>query len=223
MSSSNKRALRVLGLLLLNLALLFLGWGLDDSASFFRHPARAGLVVVAILNSAIAMLCDVDVQPFPKGPQPAGRWAPRLWLVVGLFWVWFLPLGDRRGWLVLASAHTLRYAGLMLYAAGGAARLVAARTLGKQLSTYVTLKEDHQLVQTGIYRLLRHPIYLGILLSMAGLPLIFRSWLVIPIFVLNLINVLGRIRWEDKLLNDHFGHKFEAYRSRTKRLLPYLY
>lgn len=47
--------------------------------------------------------------------------------------------------------------------------------------------------------------------------------LAIPIFVFNAMNVLARIRQEEKLLNDHFGNKFEAYRCRTKRLLPYLY
>ena len=100
---------------------------------------------------------------------------------------------------------------------------VALRALGKQYSGYVTLQEDHQLVQTGIYGVIRHPIYLRALMVFVGLPLIFRSWLLLPLFVVGVLFVGYRIRQEEKLLAEHFGAEFEAYRRRTWRLLPYLY
>ena len=66
-------------------------------------------------------------------------------------------------------------------------------------------------------------MYLGGLLFMPGVALTFRSWLAIPVSVLTAIFVMIRIRQEEKLLAEHIGSEFEAYRSRTWRLLPYVY
>ncbi|MFQ5926533.1 MAG: methyltransferase family protein, partial [Terriglobia bacterium] len=122
-----------------------------------------------------------------------------------------------------ADAEALRYAGLALYASGGAVRLAAVWTLGQQFSGYVTLQENHQLVQRGLYRLIRHPIYLGALLAFPGAALVFRSWLAIPVFVFVGMFVAARIRREEKLMSEHFGAEFATYRRSTWRLLPYLY
>jgi protein-S-isoprenylcysteine O-methyltransferase Ste14 len=64
----------------------------------------------------------------------------------------------------------------------------------------VTLQENHQLVQSGIYGRVRHPMCLGALVVMVGVPMVFRSWLVFPIVIWNLIFVLLRIGQEERLL-----------------------
>ncbi|MFQ5695723.1 MAG: methyltransferase family protein, partial [Terriglobia bacterium] len=74
-----------------------------------------------------------------------------------------------------------------------------------------------------IYGVIRHPIYLRALLVFVGLPLVFRSWLLVPTLLLGSLFVTLRIRQEEKLLAEHFGAAFDAYRQRTWRLLPYLY
>ncbi len=125
--------------------------------------------------------------------------------------------------LTFGGAGWLRYAGLVLDAGGTAIVLLAVRTLGKQYSAYITLQEDHELVQTGIYGLIRHPIYLRALLASLGLPLIFRSWLAVPLPLLTFLFVWIRIRQEQDLLAGRFGADFEAYRRRTWCLIPYLY
>jgi protein-S-isoprenylcysteine O-methyltransferase Ste14 len=125
--------------------------------------------------------------------------------------------------LAFAGSEAMRYAGLALYTVGNLLALVSLRALGKQYSGYVTLQENHQLVQTGIYGLIRHPIYLRALLVAVGLPLIFRSQLVFPFLVFIAVFVAVRIRQEEKLLAEQFGAEFEAYRRRTWRLLPYLF
>ena len=204
-------------------SVILLGWGLDDLRGFFAHPARAGLLAVTMVNAGAALVFCSDAQPFRKGKQCVANWVLGLWIVFVLILACFLPFGDRRGLLVFARPDALRYVGLGLYAAGGAIRLVALQTLGKRFSGYVTLQENHQLVQTGIYRLIRHPMYLGILLVMPGAALVFRSRLAVPAFVLSAVFALARIRQEEKLLGDHFGAEFDAYRRRTWRLLPYLY
>jgi protein-S-isoprenylcysteine O-methyltransferase Ste14 len=66
-------------------------------------------------------------------------------------------------------------------------------------------------------------MYLGYVLAIAGLALVFRSWLVIPMLGLSLAFVLNRIPREEKLLGERFGDEFEAYRHRTWKMVPYLY
>lgn len=209
----------------LALVLLFAGWGLDDLRGFFAHPAREGLLAVALLGVVLMLVWHLDIQPFRQGERPVGhqRWVLAAVMGIALVLIFFLPYGDRRGLLTFAKADALRYVGLGLYAGGGAVVLVALRTLGKQYSGYVTLQKDHQLVQSGIYGVIRHPIYLRGLLVSVGLPLVFRSWLVFPVFLLVSVFVTRRIQQEEKLLAEQFGAEFEAYRRRTWRLLPYIY
>ncbi|MEE9234812.1 MAG: isoprenylcysteine carboxylmethyltransferase family protein [Candidatus Acidoferrales bacterium] len=215
--------------LLLQVALAFVlmsfGWGWDDLGGFFAHPARAGLLAVVVLGLALVLVWRLDVQMFRKGKRPVGRqrWLLAGLMAFGLFLVWFLPYGDRRGLFTFAGADALRYLGLALYMGGSVLAFAALRALGKQYSGYVTLQEDHRLVQTGIYGIIRHPIYLRALLVFVGLPLVFRSWLLVPMLLLGSLFVALRIRQEEKLLAGHFGAEFEAYRRRTWRLLPYLY
>lgn len=218
----------VLGLFLqtvLAFTLIFLAWGRDDWRGFFAEPARAGLVAVAGLTLMAVLVLRLDVQPFRKGQRPVGRqrYLLPVIMLVGLSLIAFLPYADRRGLLTFAEAGGLRWLGLALYVAGNALAFAAVRTLGKQYSGYVTLQEDHQLVQTGLYGVIRHPIYLRALLVMIGLPLVFRSWLFLVMLPLGAVFVAARIRAEEKLLGEQFGAEFEAYRKRTWRLLPYVY
>lgn len=224
-SRGGRGAARLLPQVVAGIGLLLLGWGMDDLSGFFAHPARAGFIGVALLGLGVALVWRLDVQIYRRGQRPLGRqrWTLRLLTLIGLCLVWFLPYADRRALLIFADADALRYFGLLLYAGGSAVVLVALRALGKQYSGYVTLQEDHQLVQTGIYGVIRHPIYLRALMVSVGLPLIFRSWLALPLMLLAAIFVAVRIRGEERLLAEHFGAEFEAYRRRTWRLIPYLY
>ena len=225
MERRTKTALGLLAQVVLGVGLMLTGWGWEDWRGFFAHPARAALVGLTLLGVVPVLTGWVDVQIFRKGKRPVGR---QRWLLAGVMvvmmgLVWFLPYGDRRGLLSFAGSEAMRYGGLALYTAGNALALVALRALGKQYSGYVTLQDDHQLVQTGIYAVIRHPIYLRALLMSLGLPLIFRSQLVFPFLVFIAVFVAVRIRQEEKLLAEQFGAEFEAYRRRTWRLLPYLF
>lgn len=222
------RARATLGLLAqvaLALVLLLFGWGFDDWRGFFGHPARAGLLATALVGILVVLLWRLDLQIFRRGQRPVGRQRLGLAGVMGLalFLVWFLPYGDRRGLLTFTGADALRYLGLLLYFAGSVIVLFALRALGRQYSAYVTVQDGHQLVQSGIYGVIRHPIYLRALLVSVGLPLVFRSWLVLVLLPLVSVFVALRIRQEEKLLAEQFGEQFEAYRRRTWRLVPYLY
>jgi protein-S-isoprenylcysteine O-methyltransferase Ste14 len=209
---------------LTGLAVLLLGWGFDDPAGFFRHPARTGMLGVALLGLVLSRVLKLDIDMFRRSKKPVGRQKYFLMAImpVSLFLVWLLPHGDRHAWLTF-DADWLRYLGLGLNTLGMSVLLAALHNLGRQYSGYVTLQEDHKLVQHGVYGVIRHPIYLRALLSGVGTPLIFRSWLVFPMLALAMVFVGFRIRQEEKLLAEEFGEEFEAYRRRTWRLIPFVY
>jgi protein-S-isoprenylcysteine O-methyltransferase Ste14 len=90
-------------------------------------------------------------------------------------------------------------------------------------SPEVTVQEDHQLVTSGPYRIIRHPRYLGVLLVALGLSLLFRAWIGLGLGLLVLAVLLGRIRDEEALMRQEFGEAWEGYCQRSWRLVPYVY
>jgi protein-S-isoprenylcysteine O-methyltransferase Ste14 len=202
---------------------LLLGWGVDDVGSFFRDPARTGYVALAVLGSLTVFVPRFNVPPFGRGSQVVGRRLLRAYMVSGYAFMLFFPFADRRSLLTFAEGEALRWTGFTLCLLGTAIRLAGLWSLGKQFSGYVTVQDHHQLVATGLYSRVRHPMYLGAVIAMTGMGLVFRSWLVLVAFAWNLIFVLLRIGQEERLLGEHFGRDFESYRRRTWRLLPYVY
>ena len=117
----------------------------------------------------------------------------------------------------------VRWLGVVLFAAGGAVRLWPVFVLGRRFSGLVAIQPGHTLVTTGIYSIIRHPSYLGLLVSSLGWALAFRSGVGVLLTVLTLVPVVARIRAEEVLLRSQFGAEYDAYRSRTSRLIPGLY
>jgi protein-S-isoprenylcysteine O-methyltransferase Ste14 len=202
---------------------LLLGWGVDDVAGFFREPARIGYLALVVLGSLVVCVPRLSVQPFSKGSQVVGRGLLRAYMVSGYVFMLFFPFADRRSLLTFRDSAALRWSGFGLCLLGTMIRLAGLWSLGKQFSGHATLQDGHQLVQTGLYSRLRHPMYLGAVIAMTGMGLVFRSWLVVAALAWNLIFVLLRIGQEERLLGEHFGSEFESYRRRTWRLVPYIY
>ena len=87
----------------------------------------------------------------------------------------------------------------------------------------MAIQPGHALVTNGIYRVVRNPSYVGLLISALGWGLGFRSWAGVVLAALMIVPVVGRIRAEERLLRAEFGQAFEAYRGRTWRLIPGVY
>jgi protein-S-isoprenylcysteine O-methyltransferase Ste14 len=115
----------------------------------------------------------------------------------------------------------LGYLGSLLMICGIALRLIAVATLKRQFTTQVSILEKHEIIDTGIYGIIRHPAYLGLLVSLLGIGLISENWVsLLVLIVLPLMAVLYRIRVEEQALHSHFGSAYQMYADRTKRLLP---
>jgi protein-S-isoprenylcysteine O-methyltransferase Ste14 len=100
-------------------------------------------------------------------------------------------------------------------------RYWSVRTLGRFFTVTVDVGEDHQLVDTGPYALLRHPSYTGMLVVYLGIGVGLDSWLsVATALLIPLAAVLNRIRHEEAVLRAQLGPQYERYATRTSRLLP---
>jgi protein-S-isoprenylcysteine O-methyltransferase Ste14 len=95
----------------------------------------------------------------------------------------------------------------------------------KQHFTYTVTKiEGHELIETGFYKYIRHPGYLGQLFIFTGIATSMSNWLSILLMVIPvLVGFIYRIRVEERFMTEQMGQKYLDYQKRTKRLIPGIY
>lgn len=114
--------------------------------------------------------------------------------------------------------------GVAVVFAGVALRAWAIVTLGRYFRREVTIEHGQRLVRSGPYRMLRHPSYTGLLLSMGGLALAFGSWVGAAVALMVVfVGLLPRIRVEERALANAFGEEYAAYASSTARMFPHIW
>jgi len=114
--------------------------------------------------------------------------------------------------------------GIILIAIGLLIRWIAIISLRKYFTVDVSVKDDQQLIKTGLYKVVRHPSYTGSLLSFLGLGIAFVNWLTIAIiFIPILFAFLNRISVEENVLTERFGEEYTSYCNETKKLIPGIY
>ena len=119
------------------------------------------------------------------------------------------------------GAHWLRSAALAMLVLGLAIRWTAIVTLGKSFSANVAIRESQKVHRTGLYRFVRHPSYLGLLLVFLAVGLYARNWISLILAVVpTTLALFYRIHVEEKALRDAFGEEYAAYSRETKRLVP---
>ena len=159
--------------------------------------------------------------------KPADNWdksSLTIWMAADLT----IPLGVIIGFTETGRIQTeenlLGLCGITLMLVGICVRWIAIYTLGKYFTRKVTILDDHRIVQSGLYRYLRHPSYAGFLLGNLGLGLAFSNWLsLIIIFVPTLAAALYRMHVEEKALAQAFGSEYFDYCRATNRLIPKVY
>lgn len=117
----------------------------------------------------------------------------------------------------------LKTLAVLLVAMGIAIAIWARRHLGQFWSARVTLKVDHQLIQSGPYTWVRHPIYSGLLLALVGSALFVGEWRALLGVLLLYLGFWQKAWREERLLEQQFGIDYQQYRTRTGRLLPRLH
>ena len=201
------------------LGLAVLGWG--GFAPFFAHPARAALVAVTFALVLASAFTSGNLSPGEKEDR-GNRWVLAAFFVVGLLDGWLPAYGERMEFLTFGG-DSVRWTGVALFAIGGVLRLWPVFVLGRRFSGLVAIQKGHALVTSGLYRHIRNPSYLGLLISVIGWAFAFRSVAGLVLAALFLPPLIGRMRSEEALLAGHFGADYDAYRARSWRLIPGLY
>lgn len=112
--------------------------------------------------------------------------------------------------------------GLSISVIGAIIACTSRYRLGKNWSLSVQKKENHQLIQDGIYKVVRHPIYTGLLLLFIGNAIIVGDYRAIIAVLIVFVSLWLKLKKEEKLLTETFGTKYTEYKNRTKALIPYL-
>jgi protein-S-isoprenylcysteine O-methyltransferase Ste14 len=122
-----------------------------------------------------------------------------------------------------SSEASMALSGCLLALAGAALVLRSRAALGPAWSFVPKADQGTGLVTTGPYRLVRHPIYLGLALLAMGEALAFGSWPALVIALLGMVPTFAwRARAEEQLLSRTFGERYAVYRQQTKMIIPYL-
>lgn len=98
----------------------------------------------------------------------------------------------------------------------------ARRHLGRNWSRSVTLKEGHELITSGPYALVRHPIYTGLLLAFLGTAVALGEWRGLLAVALVFGALWSKLRLEEKWMRAQFGESYESYSRRVAALVPYI-
>jgi protein-S-isoprenylcysteine O-methyltransferase Ste14 len=201
------------------LGLAVLGWG--GLAPFFSHPALSALTIVLCALSGVSFFAGGNLSSGVREDR-GNRWVLGAFSLIGLLAA-FLPAWTDRNEFWTLDGDGIRWVGVVLSAAGGALRIWPVFVLGNRFSGLVAIQPGHTLVTSGVYGIIRHPSYLGLLVSSLGWSLAFRSGVGVLLTALMVPPLLARIHAEERLLRTQFGAEYDAYRARTWRLIPGLY
>ena len=127
---------------------------------------------------------------------------------------WFRPF--------LPWSPAFYWGGVVLMVVGFSITIWARLILGSNWSATVTVKENHELITSGPYRLVRHPIYSGLLLAIVGSALPREDLRAVAAILLFIGSLLRKAGIEEGRMIATFGDGYRAYRSRTKMVIPYI-
>ena len=206
-----------------------LGWGIRDLPGFLDQPAR---ILYLVSAAAFAFLSAVFTQDVPGSKGRRGQESKRLKRhtivlefvrITHCLTLFAAPYCDRRDIATAFEADGVRYAGLAPLILGVTLAVWAAAVLGRQFSEHVTIQDNHQLITTGPFRVLRHPRYLGAILYTLGIAIVFRSWVGYAGWLVYVVFILYRIPAEERLLAGEFGDDWDQYTEKTWRLIPFVF
>jgi len=184
------------------------------------------LACLAILGVFTLAVADVPFRTFGQA-YVSNRLRERLVLfsievdlvvfwALAVFWLhWDLRLAPP------AHDETLALAGTLLAVLGATLALGGKARLGRWFTGTFGVKVGHELVTDGAYAVTRHPIYTGMLAMLAGAALAWNSVATLALAVLVVPAAYVHTRYEEPLLEAHFGEAYREYRRRVPRLLPW--
>jgi protein-S-isoprenylcysteine O-methyltransferase Ste14 len=220
MTLTPRLALFTLAGTLAYLGLAVIGGG--GFAAFFARPPLLALTFAFLVLAGAALFSRANLSPGEREDR-SNRWVIAAIGLIGTLSAFLPAYTDRKDFWTF-DGDTIRWIGVALFVAGGALRLWPVFVLGPRFSGLVAIQPGHTLVTDGVYGVIRHPSYLGLLINALGWALAFRSGVGVLLAALLIPPILARIGAEERLLMSQFGSEYDAYRRRTTwRLVPGLY
>jgi protein-S-isoprenylcysteine O-methyltransferase Ste14 len=195
--------------------------GMGGLAFFYAHPALKALAIVGLGLLIASLFTEGNLSPGEREDRD-NRWVLAAFTAI-LLLVSYLPAYMDRMDIWTIDGETTRWIGVALFAVGGVVRLWPVFVLGRRFSGLVAIQQGHTLVTGGIYGVIRNPSYLGLILSLLGFALAFRSLVGLLLGACIVPPLIARIHAEEAMLRSQFGEEFDAYSARTWRLIPGLY
>jgi protein-S-isoprenylcysteine O-methyltransferase Ste14 len=205
-------------------SVLYLGlaiFAIGGFGPYFSHPPLIALTAVFLVLTIAAFFAGGNLSPGIREARE-NRWVLVVVSFVGLLGAFVPAWTDRVGFLTI-DGDAIRWAGVALVAAGGALRIAPVYVLGHRFSGLAAIQPNHTLVTGGLYGMIRHPSYLGLLIMALGWALAFRSIIGILLALSYILPIHARMNAEEALLQSQFGEEYDAYRARTSRLIPGVY
>ena len=121
------------------------------------------------------------------------------------------------------EAHALHSVGSALVAVGLGFAISARWHLGRNWSAIVTIKENHELIRTGPYRWVRHPIYTGLLTAVLGTAIAVGHWRAFLGWAIIVAAFIRKLRFEEQSMRQVFGEQYTRYEAEVAALIPFLF
>ena len=152
-----------------------------------------------------------------------GNFRSRFFAAIIIAWLILILLPKRLSQLSLW--HTSLYLGIFtdfIVLVGLGFAIWARITLGRNWSGNITFKKDHELIESGPYSLVRHPIYTGILLMAVGGAINYGQPSALILLLVLLLGFWVKYQEEEKVMIQHFPKQYKAYKKRVKAIIPFV-
>jgi protein-S-isoprenylcysteine O-methyltransferase Ste14 len=203
-----------------------LGWGLNNIDGFIHNPFRLTFIIMmTILSVFVVIFVPNEGRGQGEGKETVKRQKLTILFlqIIPLALVISSPFFDHYSIVVFEESSIIRSGGVILSFIGFFLMNWSVIFLDKQFSIEVTIQDNHKLVTNGPYRYIRHPRYLGIILFLSGISLVFLSLIALILVLITIIVLLWRIRDEEKLMFREFKEAWEDYKKKTFSLIPFIY
>jgi protein-S-isoprenylcysteine O-methyltransferase Ste14 len=195
--------------------------GMGGLEWFYKHTALIAMAIVGLVMFIASLFTEGNLSSGEREDRD-NRWVLLAFGFILLALSYLPPYTDRMGLLTIDGEAT-RWVGVVLFTVGGVLRLWPVFALGRRFSGLVAIQKGHTLVTGGIYRAVRNPSYLGMIVMTLGFVLAFRSLVGVALTACLIPPLMARIRAEEAMLRSQFGAEFDAYCARTSRLIPGVY
>jgi protein-S-isoprenylcysteine O-methyltransferase Ste14 len=190
--------------------------------AMFHGPLIGAIWAVWLIYWYVAAL---DAKPNLRRETGNSRRTHGIPLVIAILLIAYPRRGPDPGWFfatILPRGIAVYWIGIALLVLGLGFSIWARRRLGRNWSGTVTVKENHELIRTGPYRWVRHPIYTGMLLGFAGSAVALDEWRGIAAVLLVILAFQLKIRIEEEWMTETFGDGYRRYRAEVRALIPFV-